>query len=144
MAQAQLYATQYREMEVKTADQFELVLLLYRGAVHHLNLAKRYLGEKDIEGRIRSINKAVSMIGELQAALDFEKGGDIAVSLGRLYSYMLIRLSAANSKQSADPIDEVLGLLSTLQSAWEQARIEYNSAPSATRLGKQQPQVAAR
>ena len=144
MAQAQLYATQYREMEVKTADQFELVLLLYKGAAHHLNLAKRYLGDEDIEQRTRSINKAVSMIGELQTALDFEKGGDIAVSLGRLYSYMLIQLSAANSKQSVAPIDEVLGLLSTLQSAWEQARIEYNSSPSVTRPREQQPRLAAR
>ncbi len=126
MAQAQHYVTQYRETEVRTADQFELVLLLYKGATQHLNLAKKHIASNDIERRVQSINRATAMIGELQAALDFNKGGEIAVSLNKLYSYMMNRLSIANSKQDSAPVNEVLALLSTLQSAWEQARIEYN------------------
>ena len=62
MAQAQRYVTQYREMEVKTADQFELVLLLYKGAAQHLNFAKKYLANGDIERRVSSINRATAMI----------------------------------------------------------------------------------
>ena len=54
MAQAQHYATQYQEIEVKTADQFELVLLLYKGAVKHLKFAKKYMLEGDIEKRVGS------------------------------------------------------------------------------------------
>jgi len=113
-------------MEVKTADPFGLVLLLYKGAVQHLNLAKKHMASHDIEQRVKSLNKATAMIGELQAALDFDRGGEIAASLNRLYSYMLNRLAVANSQQDTGPIDEVLRLLSTLQSAWEQAKIEYN------------------
>ena len=74
------------------------------------------------------------MIGELQAALDFNKGGEIAVSLNKLYSYMMNRLSIANSKQDSSPVNEVLALLSTLQSAWEQARIEYNRLSAGAQL----------
>lgn len=150
MAQAQRYVTQYREMEVKTADQFQLVLLLYKGAAQHLNFAKKHIADKNIERRVSSINKATAMIGELQTALDFDKGGEIAVSLNKLYSYMMNRLSIANSEQDSAPIDEVLGLLSTLQSAWEQARIEYNQMSSGIQPGEhQQPfaetaQLAAR
>jgi len=142
MAQAQHYVTQYREMEVKTADQFELVLLLYKGAAQHLNFAKKHIADHDIERRVNSINKATAMIGELQAALDFDKGGEIAVSLNQLYSYMMNRLSIANLNQDPGPIDEVLGLLSTLQSAWEQARIEYSFNSTGFRLREQRPQLA--
>ncbi|MGW8181011.1 MAG: flagellar export chaperone FliS [bacterium] len=142
MAQAQHYVTQYREMEIKTADQFELVLLLYRGAAQHLNFAKKYIANKDIEQRVSSINRATAMIGELQAALDFEKGGEIAVSLNKLYSYMMNRLSVANSQQDSTPIDEILKLLSTLQSAWEEARVEYNRMSSGAQLGKHGQQIS--
>jgi flagellar protein FliS len=141
MAQAQHYATQYREMEVKTADQFELVLLLYKGAAQHLHLAKQYLHQKDIEKRLQALNKAAAMIGELQTALDFEKGGEIAASLNQLYSYMLNRLWIANSNQDTAPIDEVLSLLSTLQSAWDQARAEYKSMSSRVQVQEQTPQL---
>jgi flagellar protein FliS len=150
MAQAHHYATQYREMEVKTADQFELVLLLYKGAVQHLNLAKQHILNRDIEQRLKALNKASAMIGELQTALDFENGGEIASSLNQLYSYMLNQLWVANSKQDSAPIDQVLKLLSTLQSAWEQARIEYNRASSEAQLRGQTaemmvpPQLAVR
>jgi len=143
MAQAQHYATQYREMEVKTADQFELVLLLYKGAAQHLSRAKNHILQKDIENRLKALNKAAAMIGELQTALDFEKGGEIAASLNQLYSYMLNRVWIANSKQDSAPIDEVLTLLSTLQSAWEQARIEYKSKPPGAHLEKHGPQLVA-
>lgn len=142
MAQAQRYVTQYRETEVKTADQFELVLLLYKGAAQHLNFAKKYIADKNIERRVGSINKATAMIGELQTALDFDKGGEIAVSLNKLYSYMMNRLSIANSEQDSAPIDEVLGLLSTLQSAWEQARIEYNRMSSGVQVGEHRQPLA--
>ena len=150
MAQAHHYATQYREMEVKTADQFELVLLLYKGAAYHLNLARQHILRKEIEQRLKALNKAAAMIGELQTALDFEKGGEIASSLNQLYSYMLRQLWIANSKQDVLPIEEVLKLLSTLQSAWEQARVEYSKTSFQMQLGEQAtrpsqtPQIAAR
>jgi len=127
MAQAQHYAMHYQDIEIRTADQFQLVLLLYKGAIKHLNLAKRYQSEADIEQRVRSINKATALIGELQAALDFKNGGEIAASLNRLYSYMLKRLFNANAKQDPAQLDEVIQLLSVLRSAWEEARGEFMS-----------------
>jgi flagellar protein FliS len=137
MTQAHDYAMHYQDMQIKTADQFELVLLLYKAAVKHLTLAKRHIEGARIEQRVGSLNKSCAIIGELQAALDFDNGGEIAVSLSRLYAYMLNRLSVANLNQDLSPIDEVIGLLSQLQSAWEQARIEYNGPQPS---GQTQPQ----
>jgi flagellar protein FliS len=82
------------------------------------------------------------MIGELQAALDYEKGGEIAASLNQLYSYMLSRLASANYDQKIEPLNEVLQLLGTLQSAWAQARVEYNQLPASGQFGKNQGAAA--
>lgn len=127
MSKAPYYAVQYQKIEVNTADPFELLLILYKGATHHLNLAKKFLESKDIEQRVRSINKAIAMIGELQAALNLEEGKHIAASLDRLYAYMLKRLTLANLKRDPALLDEVTQLLSTLQSAWEQGRPYYRN-----------------
>jgi flagellar protein FliS len=128
MAQGNHYTTLYRRMEVQTADQFELVLILYKGAISSLRAAQQGLKDKNVEKRVNGINRSIAMIGELQAALDFEKGGTIAASLNRLYNYMLQRLSLANSRQENAPIEEVIGLLSTLHSAWAEARELHNGS----------------
>jgi flagellar protein FliS len=68
------------------------------------------------------------LIGELAGALDMERGGEIAVRLGRLYEYMLNRLTEANFRQSDEPLAEVLGLLATLTEAWDGIEVQ-KSAP---------------
>lgn len=128
-AQAMVYAkprhnahSHYQEMEITTADPFELILILYRGAVHRLQSSLDAFEAKNIERRATDINKAVEMIAELKGSLDFERGQQIAVQLDRLYSYMLRRLSEANCRQDANIVREVINLLKTLESAWDGAR----------------------
>jgi flagellar secretion chaperone FliS len=108
----------YRDTEIKTADGLELILILYRGASDQLRQARSHLAAGRIPQRTAALNKAMAMIGELQACLNKDKGGEIAASLDRLYTYMLRRLTEANIKQDSTRIDEVLKLLGVLESAW--------------------------
>ena len=73
---------------------------------------------KDIAGRSRSVNKCISIISELQSCLDLKSGGEIAVSLNRLYDYMKTRIFTASAEQSSRPLEEIESLLQNLQSAW--------------------------
>ena len=131
MASTQAYTSYYKQMEVQTADPFELVLILYKGAIDRLGQAKHFLQSGDIENRVLCLNKAAAMIAELQTALDFKNGGEIAVSLGRLYSYMQTRIAEANARKQVEPIDEVCHLLNVLLSAWEEAMtIRLQSQPT--------------
>ena len=112
----------YQEMQIKTADSLELILILYGQASHNLRLAQAHLASGDIQQRFAAMDKAISMIGELQTALDFEKGGEIAVSLDRLYDYLLRRLTEANANRDPAPLEEVIRLLGMLESAWQEVK----------------------
>ena len=76
----------------------------------------------DIEQRVTAMDKAMAMIGELQAALDFDKGAEIATSLDLLYAYMLRRLTEANVTKDPQPVEEITKLLGILESAWQETR----------------------
>ncbi len=118
----QFAGSHYLEMEITTADPLGLVLILYRGAINSLQEALDYFGDDQIENRINAIDKGISMIGELKATLDFERGQPVAGSLDRLYTYMLRRLTFANVQRKPEPVHEVIKLLRTLESAWDEAR----------------------
>jgi flagellar protein FliS len=108
----------YLESRVLSAGPIELVRLLYQAATGALREARRHLEAGDILERTRAISKASAVLLELTAALDFERGGEIAQRLAQLYDYMLRRLTEANLKQIDAPLAEVLGLLATLAEGW--------------------------
>jgi flagellar protein FliS len=66
------------------------------------------------------IGKAVRLIGQLDASLNMEQGGQIAVNLHNLYLYMLDRLTQANVTNDARIVLEVVGLIRKIKSGWDQ------------------------
>ncbi|HUI77703.1 MAG TPA: flagellar export chaperone FliS [Bryobacteraceae bacterium] len=108
----------YLESRVLSADPLELVRLLYQGAIDAVQDARHYLAEGKILDRSRSITRAVSILVELTASLDHERGGEIASRLAGLYDYMQKKLLEANFQQIDAPLGEVLGLLTTLSEGW--------------------------
>ena len=110
----------YRMTNVMTADPNRLVLMCYEGAIDNLKIVKQGLIEKDYERKGNAIKKAQDIIEELLCSLNFEKGGDVAKGLDSLYNYMLRRLLDADIKRDIKAIDEVIGILDELKSAWEE------------------------
>jgi flagellar secretion chaperone FliS len=117
----QAFTHRYREVAIKTANPMQLVVILYDAAIYSLQEAREHIERKNIEARLRSINKCISIISELQSSLNLKNGGDIASSLNRLYDYMKTRIFAANVKQSSQPLEEVESLMENLRSAWRSA-----------------------
>jgi len=118
----------YLESRVLSAGPIELVRLLYQTATGAVRDARRHLEEGAVIERSRAISKASAVVLELTAALDFERGGEIAQRLAQLYDYMLRRLTEANFKQTDAPLAEVLGLLTTLAEGWAAIQQEPQSA----------------
>ena len=110
----------YRKTNVVTADPKRLVLMCYEGAIDCLKIGTQKLSEKDYEGKGRNIAKARDIISELKSSLDFEQGGTIATNLDSLYNYMLKRIMEADLQNNAQAIEDVIGLLWELKSAWEE------------------------
>jgi diaminopimelate decarboxylase len=82
--------------------------------------------------RSRCISKVVGILAELMCSLDLEKGGEISANLKRLYSYMQQRLLLAHATKSAEPMNEVVRLLTTLLESWRQVSHTNPVVPSET------------
>lgn len=119
----------YLESRILSAGPMELVRMLYQTAAGSVRDARRHLEAGDVLARSRAISKASQVLLELTASLDFERGGEIAPRLARLYDYMLRRLTDANFRQADAPLAEVLALLATLSEGWD----SIQSQPAASR-----------
>ena len=107
------------ESEVAYASPHRLVQMLMEGALDKVATAKGQIGRGDMEGKSRHITWAISIINGLRSSLDMDAGGEIAVNLDDLYSYMTRRLIDANVDNSADALDEVSGLMIEIKGAWD-------------------------
>jgi flagellar protein FliS len=126
---AQGYARTYRTNAVLTASPGQLVLMLFDGALRSLAIAREAFGrsENDVQ-RLEVINnqllKTQAIIAELQGGLDFEKGGEVATTLDRLYEYYNRRLYEANLRKQAAPVIEVERLLGELRAGWAEMLVK--------------------
>jgi flagellar protein FliS len=111
-------ANAYMQTQVTTTTPGHLLVLLYDGAISFLEQAKIHIHEKNYAQKGILISQALDIIAELDGSLNTEKGGDIAKNLHSLYIYCNSRLLSANLKMEIEPIDEVIGILSTFRSAF--------------------------
>ncbi len=121
----------YRRARVDTADPRRIVILCYDEMISQLRIARQRFEDRDFEGKGKALIKVQDILCELQNALDFERGGDIAKNLDALYNYIRRRIVQADQGKDLRALDEVLGMLSELKSAWEQAfhSLERKAAP---------------
>lgn len=128
----------YKDINVKTASQGRLIVLLYEEAVKQLTLASSLfdanlgLPVKNIENFGKAVMKAQEIITELQVSLDMEKGGEIAKNLMALYIFFNKELTDANIKKDKSKIDSTLKMMKDLCESWRQASESSANAPAAT------------
>ncbi len=109
----------YLETAVETASPVRLVVMLYDGAIRFLHEALHAIQNRDYETKNLKYQRAQKILAELISSLDFEKGGEIAENLFRLYTYMYNQLVEANIQDSVERTEHVIHLLSELREAWD-------------------------
>ncbi len=106
------------ESGVNGASAHQLIVMLLQGAMDRLASAQRMIEEGDVARRGELISRVISIVDNLRASVDTEKGGEIAENLIALYDYMESRLLMANVQGSAEILDEVRSLLREIETAW--------------------------
>lgn len=122
------------ESGVTAADPHKLISMLYQGAMLAIANAKNGILRKDIAAKGKAISHAILIIDSgLNASLNKEVGGPLALNLSALYDYMSTRLLLANMNNDLEALDEVSRLLTDLKEAWESIRqpAALPAAPSA-------------
>jgi flagellar secretion chaperone FliS len=105
---------------VAAADPHRLILMLMDGALERIASAKGAIENGALEAKTRMLHRAVAIIDELRASLNFDAGGQIAQNMGDLYEYIGRQLLRANLDSRTDLLDEVSHLLREIRSAWIQ------------------------
>jgi flagellar protein FliS len=127
------YARQYQQTEVLTSSGVQVVVLLYDAAIQAIELARQGIETNNLHEKGRFIGRAISIVGELNSVLDFERGGEIAKSLHRLYEYMLVELVEANVRTNARHLEGPLRCLTTLREAWREVATQQQAAVATAR-----------
>lgn len=108
----------YLQTQVQSRTPMELVVMLYDGAIRFTGEARAAIVAGNVARRGNAVSRAMAILSELQSTLDIEKGGDIASSLDKLYTFVRDRLVDASIKQDVRPIDEAMRVLTTLREGW--------------------------
>jgi len=135
------YST-YKTANVDTTDQGKLIIIAYDVAIKHSRMALNlFTRREDIEERTKHIFKVQDAITELMSSLRMDVG-EIAKNLYMLYDYMLRKLIQASTKNEPGCVEEVVGYLVDLRSAWKDAIAQVKSgngnqgtAPSSVQPG---------
>ncbi|MDO9011751.1 MAG: flagellar export chaperone FliS [Gallionella sp.] len=128
------------ESGVTAADPHKLISMLYQGAMLAIANAKNGILRKDIAAKGKAISHAILIIDSgLNASLNKEVGGPLALNLSALYDYMSTRLLVANMNNDMEALDEVSRLLTDLKEAWDSIR-QPTTAPAAASAQPAQPE----
>ena len=116
--------SQYKQVDLETrvanASPHKLIQMLYEGAIERLSIAKGALDREDMATKGIMLGKAISILSGLRDSLDKGVDSELPDNLDRLYEYMQFRLLEANRDNDQAGIEEVLGLIKTVKSGWDE------------------------
>lgn len=119
----------YKQVDVETASQGKLIVMLFNGAIQRAEEAKRQLAQHDIQAVHNNLVRAQDIVAELRGALNMS-AGPIAHNLDRIYEYFQHLLIQANIRKDPAPIDECVELMASMRDTWTELFDQ---------LGKEQP-----
>lgn len=108
------------ERAFETLPAANRVALSFEAAIRFARDARRAIEAGAIERRFAATERVRTILKTLETALDRERGGEIAESLGRLYRYLQHRLTLVNTRNDLAIADEVVALLEELARPWRQ------------------------
>ena len=112
---------------ITQSNRSELVVVLYDICFSYFDEAEKNLKEKDFDVYKEAIRKADAVIGELQAALNFQY--ELSPQLYPLYSYCRRELMRSMYQQSGDGIAHAKRVLSGLYQAFCEVAKQDTSEP---------------
>lgn len=107
------------DTQVSCASPYQLVLVLFDGLLDELSRARGHIETRHYDLKGQSLEKCMNIINALNSTLDHEQGGELVISLSRLYDYCLHRLVEVSASLSISGIDEVMHPLEQIREGWE-------------------------
>lgn len=127
----------YTTVDVETASQGKLVVMLFNGAIKRAEEARRQLEKKKFESVHNNLIRSQEIVAELRGSLDM-RHGEVARNLDRLYEYFQHLLITANVKKTEAPIIECIKLMTDMRDTWQEAfrKAAEERPPEAPRINQ--------
>lgn len=120
----------YKKVEIETASNEKLVLLLLEGAIRFMTQAREALADGRLEDVHVRLVRSQDIITELNMALKMD-AGEVSRNLTNIYDFIYYKLVEANLKKEDAPITEAIRILEPIRDAWQEAMTISNGAPAA-------------
>ena len=104
---------------VASANNVQLIQMLFDGLLESLSTARGHIQHKNINEKSKAIARASRIVIGLKSALDFEQGGELSRNLDELYDYVIRKILHVNIHNDLAALQEIHGLMSEIQQAWK-------------------------
>lgn len=114
-------AYQHTSVNVKAsgADIHSLVLMLFEGFLDELARVEGHIQAKRFDKKASGVEKLLKILGGLDASLDQEKGGEVALNMHNLYQHCGHSILRASMKNNVAELEHVREVMTNLQEGWQ-------------------------
>ncbi len=122
------YQTNQIRSRADVASPYKLVQITYENLLDNLARAAGAIERSDAKVRGECIGRCMDLINVLRSALDHSVGGEVPGNLDQLYRYCNRCLMTASRHDNLEKLDEVVGIISQIKSAWDELGVKLNGA----------------
>ncbi|MBB4087148.1 flagellar export chaperone FliS [Sphingomonas carotinifaciens] len=119
-------AATYRQIDIvgrsTMADGPALVQLLYEELIAALRTAAWATENRQLARKSERVTRATAILFALENGLDFDQGGDLSVTLARLYAGARKQIVDASLGQDPQPFRDVATSMAEIAEAWRSIR----------------------
>jgi flagellar protein FliS len=100
-------------------DPEQLILMLFRGALDRIRLAKEGIEENNVQKRGENLSKVIAIVSELNSSVDTTMNDESTQFLRGLYSAILTELPKVSLTNDKEILRRTHAYISKLKEIWE-------------------------
>jgi flagellar secretion chaperone FliS len=112
-------AETYQRETARGASAIGGVVALYDTVLRDFRRASAAAAAGNIEARVFELNHALTVIGELNGALDYQRGGEAAKRFQNFYEVTRGLILEANLRSTPESLEHLIALYSPVRQAWK-------------------------
>ncbi|WP_028117921.1 flagellar export chaperone FliS [Ferrimonas senticii] len=114
------------QAQASVANPHKIVQMLLAGAIEKIACAILAIEQQQLAKKGELLSRSMEIISHLEAALDRSHGEELVDNLSAIYAYCIRRLAEASASNDRQLLEEVMELLKTIKSGWDEIPAEHH------------------